>query len=104
MFTGADNISKLGQMYSWNYKTNTGFYDSYCGRVNGSAGEFQPPRLTKQSVVQLFTPDLCRTITLHFKEEVNIEGIRGYKFIGDARSVDNGILWHQRLFLTLLNF
>lgn len=90
VFTGADNILKLGQMYSWNYKTHTGFYDAHCGLVNGSAGEFQPARLTKRSILQLFTPDLCRTISLQFKEVVEIEGIQGFKFVGDAHSVDNG--------------
>jgi hypothetical protein len=34
-------------------------YPSYCGSLNGSAGEFFPPNREK-TFVDFFTPDLCR--------------------------------------------
>lgn len=90
MYTGADDISRFGQMHSWNYKTHSGFFDSYCGMTNGSAGEFFPPNLTPESVVELFTPDMCRTIQLDYTDTQEIEGIIGHKYAGGARTVDNG--------------
>lgn len=89
-YTGADDISRMGQMHTWNYKTNTGFFESHCGMVNGSAGEFYPKNLTPDSIVGLFTPDMCRTVPLEYTEAVEIEGIQGYKYSGGARAVDNG--------------
>uniref|UniRef100_A0A1I8M439 CD36 family protein n=1 Tax=Musca domestica TaxID=7370 RepID=A0A1I8M439_MUSDO len=94
-YTGADDISRMGQMHTWNYKTNTGFFESHCGMVNGSAGEFYPKNLTPDSIVGLFTPDMCRTVPLEYTEAVEIEGIRGYKYSGGARAVDNGTLYPE---------
>ncbi|XP_017060504.1 protein peste [Drosophila ficusphila] len=97
VFTGADHLSKLGQMHSWNYQENTGFFDSYCGMTNGSAGEFQPQHLKPGDSVGLFTPDMCRTVPLDYVETVDIEGLKGYKFSGGPRSVDNGTLYPENL-------
>lgn len=90
IFTGADDISRLGQMHQWNYQKHSGFFDSYCGMVNGSGGEFYQPNLTPDSVVGLFTPDMCRTVSLDYTDTVEVEGIKGYKYSGGPRSVDNG--------------
>lgn len=92
VFTGADQLAKLGQMSSWNYVNNTGFFSSYCGMTNGSAGEFQPQHLKPGDSVGLFTPDMCRTIPLDYVETVEVEGLEGLKFSGGPRSVDNGKL------------
>ncbi|KAH8412029.1 hypothetical protein KR222_007038 [Zaprionus bogoriensis] len=97
VYTGADDIRKLGQMHSWNYKTHTGFFDSYCGMTNGSAGEFQPQQPQPGGSVGLFTPDMCRTLPLDYAETVEIEGLQGYKFSGGPRSVDNGTLYPENL-------
>uniref|UniRef100_A0A1B0BTQ7 Scavenger receptor class B n=1 Tax=Glossina palpalis gambiensis TaxID=67801 RepID=A0A1B0BTQ7_9MUSC len=95
VYTGQQDIKKLGQMFSWNYKRHLGFFESYCGFANGSAGEFQPPNLTPKSIVKLFTPDMCRTIPLDYKETQIVEGIKGYKYAGGQRSVDNGSLYPE---------
>ncbi|XP_034472920.1 protein peste [Drosophila innubila] len=97
VYTGADDLTKLGQMHSWNYQTHTGFFESFCGLTNGSAGEFQPPQLQPGGSVGLFTPDMCRTLRLDYEETVEIEGVQGYKFTGGARSVDNGTLYPENL-------
>uniref|UniRef100_A0A1I8NNC5 Protein croquemort n=1 Tax=Stomoxys calcitrans TaxID=35570 RepID=A0A1I8NNC5_STOCA len=95
VYTGADDISRLGQMHTWNYKSHSGFFDSHCGMTNGSAGEFYPPNLTPDSIVGLFTPDMCRTVPLDYTETMEIEGIKGYKYAGGPRSVDNGTLYPE---------
>ncbi|XP_075153553.1 protein peste-like [Haematobia irritans] len=95
VFTGADDISRLGQMHNWNYKSHSGFFESHCGMINGSGGEFYPPNLTPDSIVGLFSPDMCRTIPLDYAETVEIEGIKGYKYTGGPRSVDNGTLYPE---------
>ncbi|KAH8377767.1 hypothetical protein KR093_007059 [Drosophila rubida] len=97
VFTGADELAKLGQLHSWNYQTHTGFFDSYCGLANGSAGEFQPPQPQPGGSVGLFTPDMCRTLRLDYEQTVQIEGLQGYKFTGGPRSVDNGSIYPENL-------
>lgn len=63
MFTGANSISEVGQIAEWNYKNeiDPAIYPSYCGQLNGSAGEFFPPGRGKD-YVDFFTPDLCRQV------------------------------------------
>ncbi|XP_068142956.1 LOW QUALITY PROTEIN: protein peste-like [Drosophila tropicalis] len=97
VFTGADDIDKLGQMHTWNFNEHTGFFDSYCGMTNGSAGEFQPSQLQPGGSVGLFTPDMCRTIPLDYTETMEIEGLKGFKYAGGPRSVDNGTLYPENL-------
>ncbi|XP_037708541.1 protein peste [Drosophila subpulchrella] len=97
VFTGADHLSKLGQMHAWNYQENTGFFSSHCGMTNGSAGEFQPQHLKPGDSVGLFTPDMCRTIPLDYVETLDVEGLQGLKFSGGPRSVDNGTLYPENL-------
>ncbi|XP_058824764.1 protein peste [Topomyia yanbarensis] len=88
--TGVDNIAKIGSMAEWNYKPRTDFFAGHCGMLNGSAGEFYPPNLSKDVPIQLFTPDMCRSLSLDFEREVQIAGIKGYKYSGGPRTVDNG--------------
>uniref|UniRef100_A0A0A1WNN1 Protein croquemort n=1 Tax=Zeugodacus cucurbitae TaxID=28588 RepID=A0A0A1WNN1_ZEUCU len=95
VYTGADDISKIGKMHTWNFKHHTGFFQSTCGLINGSAGEFHPPYLKENGSVSLFTPDMCRTVPLDYVETAEIEGLRGFKYSGGARSIDNGTLYPE---------
>ncbi|OXA59423.1 Protein croquemort [Folsomia candida] len=88
MFTGRDDITKFGEMGEWNHVKSTTYYKSYCANVNGSAGEFFPPKQTKQPI-SLFVPDICRTLNLNFKEETEVDGIAGYRYWADDTMFDN---------------
>ncbi|XP_014244542.1 protein croquemort-like isoform X2 [Cimex lectularius] len=92
MDTGENNIYNLGKLHNWNYKPTTDFYPDGCGMVNGSAGELFPPKQTKDKKLQFYSPDLCRSVSLSFKEEVEVHGIKGYKYTGDEYTFDNGTL------------
>lgn len=88
MKTGVDDISHLGVLGEWDYTNRTTFYESHCGDVNGSAGEFFPPKRDKTSI-SLFSPDICRTLDLNYKEEVKVDGISGYRYWGDDKMFAN---------------
>ncbi|CAL8102203.1 unnamed protein product [Orchesella dallaii] len=88
MWTGKGNIQRFGQMAEWNYENPTSTYKSYCGWVNGSAGEFFLPKPNKESI-SLFSTDICRTLKMPFKEEVEVDGIKGYRYWGDEYIFDN---------------
>lgn len=93
--TGQDQIKKIGQIHSWNYKTSSDVFTSKCGEYKGSTGEFYPPRAPLNGSIQFFSAELCRTIPLDFTEKVIIHGIEGYKYSGGPRSVDNGTLYPE---------
>lgn len=88
MFTGESDVAKMGQVYSWNFSTQ-GVFPDQCGHVHGSAGEFYTPHLEKTHI-DLFSNDLCRSIRLPFKSEVDIEGIKSYEFVADKSFFANG--------------
>lgn len=88
--TGENDISQLGRLMNWNYAPRTEYFSDTCGMINGSAGEFYPPNVDKTKPISLFTPDLCRSLPLDYEKEETVQGIKGYKFSGGERAVDNG--------------
>lgn len=90
MHTGESDYSQIGVVKNWNYSPRTQFYPDHCGMVNGSAGEFYPPKQTKDKPISFYSPDMCRTLSLDFNEEVQVHGINGYKYVGGAKLWDNG--------------
>lgn len=82
MHTGHDTLDNLGKIDWWNYGNETDFFESPCNLVAGSAGELWPPGQQKTNVT-LFSPDLCMTMTLYYKEEVTEDnGLPGYRYWG----------------------
>merc|ERR1719339_727242 len=89
MFTGEDDIYKVGQISRWNEEGSLGnLYPRPCDRLEGSAGEFFPQDQDKTSI-SYFTPDLCRPIHFNFKEETEVMGVAGYKYMLDEGFVAN---------------
>jgi len=81
-------------MTSWRIKIIylTSYYESYCGRANGSGGElFSPER--EKTKISVFVPEVCRTKDLSFEEEVNRDGKKdtdiGKVFLNQTSSEDN---------------
>lgn len=93
MFTGADDIRKMGQIHTWNNKTHTGAYSGACGNVMGSMGEFFPPNLNTSDPVYLYMPKMCRAVPLDYTETVTVHGITAYKYSGTRHAVDNGTMY-----------
>lgn len=93
--TGADDILQLGQIRTWNYATETPYFDSPCNGVHGSGGEFYPPGQTKNQPISFFNGELCRYFDLYFDEEKEIDGLNVYKYASTERSVGNGTEYNE---------
>ena len=79
MYTGRDDINRLGIMDAWNYEQNPPYYDGQCSRITGSTGELFPP-LESADGIGLFAPELCSS--LYLVKSQNSEsryGLEGYK-------------------------
>lgn len=82
------NDENFGKLTSWNYGNRTEFYEGHCGDIRGSAGEFYPINRGKDSI-ELYSAELCKNAILQFEEEVDVRGVKGYKY--SARNLfDNG--------------
>jgi len=80
MFTGTDDIYKVGQIDAWKNQTDlSDYYPGECEELTGSAGEFFPQDRDK-TTLSYFTPDLCRPIFFTFQEKAKVRGIHGYKY------------------------
>uniref|UniRef100_W8B820 Protein croquemort n=2 Tax=Ceratitis capitata TaxID=7213 RepID=W8B820_CERCA len=95
--TGADDIRKFGQVHTWNYKDTTNAYAPECAKVYGSAGEFQSLYLQPNKPVDFFLSDICRSVKMDYVEATEVEGIRGYRYEGGKRMVDNGTLYPENV-------
>lgn len=90
MFTGQGDLSQMGKIHTWNGRTETGYYHSECGRVDGSTGELWPPGLRADVPLQVFATDICRLVQLQPNGTVQHQGIDGYRWTADDRVFDNG--------------
>lgn len=60
MFTGEDDVSRLGQIHTWNHQHQTNF-DDECGKIQGSAQGFYPPGMTQPNIL-LYSHEACRFV------------------------------------------
>jgi len=93
--TGAQNIGNIGVLKYWNFEDTNNAFDGECGKITGSAGEFYPPKQKRGGSISFFTPDMCRTVPLDYEKDVEIHGVKGFKYRGGPRSVDNGKLYPE---------
>ncbi|XP_046663676.1 protein croquemort-like [Homalodisca vitripennis] len=88
--TGVSDMSKLGTVHAWNNKKDTGFFSGSCGEVRGFSGDLFPPGLIgKETRLELFSQDLCRTLPFQYSNEEEVHGLQGHKFIGRTDFVDS---------------
>ncbi|KAK4299018.1 hypothetical protein Pmani_028674 [Petrolisthes manimaculis] len=53
----------------------------YCNMINGSDGSQYPPRITHDSVLEIYTSEMCRSLYLTYEKDVWWEGVHTYRFI-----------------------
>lgn len=90
MFTGEDDIKKVGILQLWNDMSKAGHYRGQCDVIRGTTGELWPPQGKKKAPAELFATDVCRTLSLNYDSEYEIHGVKGYKWVGDESVFDNG--------------
>lgn len=88
--TGADDISKVGQLYNWNYKNRSSNFEGKCGELYGTMAEGFAPFLSRDTTLSFFVPEVCRSVTFEYLEDNEIMGIPGYRYFLGEKTVDNG--------------
>ncbi|XP_054264335.1 protein peste-like isoform X2 [Macrosteles quadrilineatus] len=91
--TGEKDISQLGVIKSWNGKINSGFYSGKCGEIKGFTGDLFPPGYVgRDTRLNLFSQDLCRTLPFDYTGNAEVEGIQGLRYTAGLHLIDNGSL------------
>jgi len=79
--TGADDIFNLGKIKSWNDLKELNYWNnSFANAINGSDGSKYPPNIKKDQTLYFFNPDLCRSLSLEYLKDNNVEGVDTYDF------------------------
>lgn len=82
IFTGTDDIEKVGGVFSVNNQTKLGIWKSEsCDVVKGSEGAIFGPSLAQNKKdLLIYVPDFCRSMPLEFKQETQFDGMRSYLY------------------------
>lgn len=90
MYSGQEDILKMGLLTKWNHVTKTQYYHGECSDVNGTSGELWPMHMNATKDITFFVSDLCRPITLSYEQPHELYGITGSRWVGNYRVFDNG--------------
>lgn len=93
--TGVDNIYDLGKIKKYNDKSSFPFQKNECRKLKGSPGEFYPPERNVKEIVDLFTPEMCRSLPYEYHSDKKIHGIKGNRYNLGLRALDNGTLYKE---------
>ncbi|KAG5681304.1 hypothetical protein PVAND_010753 [Polypedilum vanderplanki] len=88
--------SKAGTIANYNSLDHIQIYRGECSKLQGSTGEFFPPGRSRDSI-QLFAPDMCRSIVFDYEQDIDIHGVIGYRYAAGKRAVDNGKKYAENL-------
>ena len=81
VFTGVNHIDELGVISKWNDDDKLGVWDTeQCDAVSGTDGQVFPPKINSNMILNVFEPDLCRELTLDFKEKSVHKDVPVYRF------------------------
>ncbi|XP_037548221.1 scavenger receptor class B member 1 [Nematolebias whitei] len=89
--TGKDDITKVHKVDSWNGLRELNYWRTpQCNMINGTAGQMWPPFMTKESTLPFYSPDVCRSMELVYKQSGNMKGIPSYRFVAPKTLFANG--------------
>lgn len=60
MFTGEDDIEKVGLVHSVNHITKLNVFNKDCSLTNASLGDLWPEHTAVQPNMSIYIPSLCR--------------------------------------------
>jgi len=79
--TGISDSAQFNVIKSINGESSVTAWDGeYCNMINGTDGMMFPPFVKKSTVLYAFGAEICRSIYLHYAEEMEYKGIPGYRF------------------------
>ncbi|KAM7378442.1 hypothetical protein PAMA_013380 [Pampus argenteus] len=81
VYTGKNNISKVGIIDRWKGNRILDFWDDkYCNMINGTDASSFHPFVDKKEALYFFSSDICRSVSAGFKESKDLKGIEVYRY------------------------
>ncbi|XP_003387595.1 PREDICTED: lysosome membrane protein 2-like [Amphimedon queenslandica] len=81
IYTGHDDISKLGQFIQWNNLTNLGIWPGdTANKINGTEGLVFRPGLKEGDSLFAFVDDTVRSFPLEYNGSIDIKGLPAFRY------------------------
>ncbi|OAF64426.1 hypothetical protein A3Q56_07862 [Intoshia linei] len=82
VWTGSDNVHPIGEFASWDYKNYLTYWNTKeSNMINGTDGSSWSPGIKRDDILQLFSPELCRSVSLAYENDSSVLGISTFKFV-----------------------
>ncbi|KAG9510949.1 Lysosome membrane protein 2 [Fragariocoptes setiger] len=80
--TGYDgNMTNIGRVLLWNGKTELSTWKGDpCNRIVGTDGTSFHPNIRKEEKLEVFSPDLCRSLAIEFKQITSMKSVELYRY------------------------
>lgn len=97
--TGARGMDDYQYIVEWKGQTELDYWngDQYCNMINGTDGSQYPPEVTRDTVLRLYTSELCRSLYLTYEKDRNHFGIHVYRFIPPRDMLEDPLINHDNL-------
>ncbi|CAG7726152.1 unnamed protein product [Allacma fusca] len=82
--SGRNGNHEIGKILTWNDKSTLSYWrgtpEDGCNQINGTDSTIFPPFMTKETKVEAFSSQICRSLTFEFDKESEAERISTYRF------------------------
>lgn len=96
--TGALGIDEYLYIQEWKGHTELTYWnDTYCDMINGTDGSQYPPPVKRDTVLRLYTSEMCRSLYLTYEKDRDHFGIHVYRFIPPRDMLEDPLVNHDNL-------
>ncbi|XP_069987003.1 lysosome membrane protein 2-like [Penaeus vannamei] len=97
--TGALGMDDYQSIVEWKGQTELDYWhgDPYCNMINGTDGSQYPPAVARDTVLRLYTSELCRSLYLTYERDRDHFGIHVYRFIPPRDMLEDPLVNHDNL-------
>lgn len=92
-FGGTQNSSLLNQYIKINGSSHLPYWKSQprtCNSVGGTDGQSFQPFLERTQQIKVYSLDICRTLSLKYRDDVYIRGVNSFKYTLDEMALQSG--------------
>ncbi|XP_003742848.1 protein croquemort [Galendromus occidentalis] len=89
VFTGSKGMHNYGSIDNWQGQQKAAGFKTPCNAINGTTGEMWPPySISADKQLTFFVSHLCRSLSLKFKRDETVKGIKVLRYHIDDKLFD----------------
>ncbi|CAG7837572.1 unnamed protein product [Allacma fusca] len=80
IYRGVKDYKNFGKIVTYNNAKQVTCWTDHCNNIDGTDGSIFPPFVTKDTLLKVYSPDVCSSVYLVFDKEDEYHGIPVYNF------------------------